>query len=173
MRLIASVLTILVVFTSSPLAEDTPKGSAKLQVLDRFVGTWDMEATVKSTDGEKTAYKLVSTRTWSVAGKVMRIEEPNLNRPELPEYHLLLTYDSKSGDYPGVFMSDPGRGFVTGAWDEKTQTMTFKIEIADGINYAGTQRFIDKDHAEVSGVTTGPGGQVLAEIAMKQARRKK
>jgi len=175
MRLIASVLTVLVISTcpnASP-ADDSPKRSPELQVLDRFVGTWDMEVTVKPANGEKTTFEVVSTRTWSVAGEVLRIEEPNLNRPELREIHLLLTYDSNSGNYLGVFLSVPGRGFVTGTWNENTQTMTSRMESADGIKHTVTQRFIDKDHAEVSVVTRSAHGQVLAEIAMKQTRRKK
>ena len=43
MRLFAMTLTVLASVANSPIlnADDNPKRSPELQVLDRFVGTWD------------------------------------------------------------------------------------------------------------------------------------
>ncbi len=174
MKQIASLLVLLVIFVCPNLAraDGTPKRFPGLQVLDRFVGTWDMQAITETAEGKKTVHKYVSTRTWSIGGKFLRTEEPNLNNPELTEYHLLCTYDPKARNYPGVFMSGLTRSFITGSWDEDTQTMTYEATFPNGYRYTGTLRFVDRDHAEGSGVTTAPAGHIVSRVSLKQTRRR-
>ena len=57
MRLIAIMLTVVTagIVPGILSADDAPKRSPELQVLDRFVGTWDMKFTRKPAEGEKIA----------------------------------------------------------------------------------------------------------------------
>lgn len=176
MRLMAIALTVLA--SASPgaavNADETPKRSAELQVLDRFVGTWDVKFTHKLAEGEKTAYDLVSTRAWSLGGTFIRFEDANnLKIPKLPEFQMLLTYDPDSKNYPGVTMDGPSRGKLTGTWDAKTQTMAFSATLADGSKFASTHRFIGKARAEASGTITSSDGKTIAKMSWNQTRRKK
>ena len=170
MRLIAITLTIVLVttFTAIVKSDDTPKRSPELQVLDRFVGTWDMKVTVKPAGAEGINYDGVSYRKWSQGGQVVVFEEPMPGQ----EFHMPLTYDPKSKAYPGVAMQGVGRTTVTGAWDEKTLTMHFVLEYENKWTYRGTHRFVDKDHAEVKGKVTNAEGKLAMELTMKQTRRK-
>jgi len=174
MKQTASLLALLVISVCPDFAraDGTPKRSPGLQVLDRFVGTWDMQAITETAEGKKTVHKYVSRRTWSIGGKFLRTEEPNLNNPELTEYHLLFTYDSKARNYPGVFMSGLTRSFMTGTWDEDTQTMTYEATFPGGYRYTGTLRFVDQDHAEGSGVTTASAGHIVSRVSLTQTRRR-
>ena len=148
-------------------AEDTPKRSAQLQVLDRFVGTWDIKTTVKPTGGEATTNDDISIRRWSNGGKFVVFDDPNEQELLMP-----ITYDPQSKTYPGVMMVGSDGGRVTGTWDETTQTMHFLIENFNRTTYKGTHRFIRDGYAEATGKITNPADEVLMEISWKQTRRK-
>jgi hypothetical protein len=87
---------------------------------------------------------------------------------------MLLTYDPASKSYPGVLMSGPSRALVDGTWDAETKTMTFTGTFAKGgHSFKFTNRFIDKDHTDSSGVIKNADGAVVLELTQKQTRRKK
>jgi hypothetical protein len=174
MRLIAITLTLLVASTycRAAKADDTAKRSPEMQVLARFVGTWDVKFTSKAAEGEKVAFDLVSTRAWSLGGRFIRFEDANnLRIPEMPEFQMLLTYDPDSNNYPGVTMDGPSRGQLTGTWDEKSQTMAFSATFPDGNKFASTHRFIGKSRAEAAGTITSPDGKIVVEMSWNQTRR--
>ena len=174
MRLIATTLTFLAVTTLASVvkADDAPKRSAELQVLDRFVGTWDIKVTVKPAGDAETTYKAISTRSWSQRGTFIHFDDPNFERPDEPEFQMLLTYDPEARNYPGVMMMGPSRSQITGTWDEMTKMMSFKATLPDGNKLKSTHRFIDENHADPSGVITTPDGKVILELSWKQTRRK-
>jgi Protein of unknown function (DUF1579) len=167
MRLIAITLIVLGAATpSGPTnAGDTPKRSAELQVLDRFVGTWDFKVTAKVPGQKAETHDTVETRKWSGGGGVVLFENATP-----PEFHMALAYDPNTKEYTGILMSGLSRGLLTGTWDEGTQTITFKGAFSDGNKLVSTHRFIDKDHAEHSGVIRAPDGKVVLELFQKQTR---
>ncbi len=165
----AMTLTVLaLVGAGTARAEDKPNRSTELQVLDRFVGTWDLKTTVKATGGEATSNDDVSIRSWSKGGKFVIFDDPNDEELIMP-----MTYDPASKTYPGVMMMGSGRGRVTGRWDARAQTMHLRIENSNGTTYQGTHRFIRDGYAEAAGKITTPTGDVLMELSWKQTRRKK
>lgn len=170
MRLIAITLALLAsVCISRPLcAEDAPKRSAELQVLDRFIGDWETTVTLKTT-GEK--FNTLQSRKWSKEGKFVLSEDLNLTSKK--EAHFLLTYDENAKLYRTCYIEEVNAVILLGTWDEKSQTMSWTAADPNGVKSTGANRFIDKDHVEWSLVVTGPDGKILAEMSGKQARRKK
>jgi hypothetical protein len=151
---------------------EPPKRSPEVQVLDRFVGTWNVKYVVKPAEGAKISYDGVSTRAWSPGGEFVRFEELNSKSPDPREFQMLVTYDSDAKNYPGFFMHGPARGQITGTWDEKTQTMAWSSTLPDGYKIASTHRFIGKSRAEASGTITSPDDKILVELSWNQTRRK-
>jgi hypothetical protein len=175
MRLTLLTLTLLSATPLSGLAfaNDPPDRSSELQVIDRFVGVWDVKVTITPTGGEETTVDSVSHRSWSVGGNFVQFQDPdNLKRPESNEAQVLLTYDSNRKNYPGVWMSGPNRAELTGTWDAKTTTMHWAGKFPDGVTSTGYDRFIGKDRAETSTRVNDADGNVVLRISRVQTRRK-
>ena len=169
MRLIAITLAVLAtVSVLRPLsAEDAPKRSAELQVLDRLIGDWQTEVTVKTT-GEK--FNTTESRRWSKEGKFVLSEDLNLSTKK--EAHFLLTYDPNAKVYRACFIEEADAVLLHGTWDEGTQTMKWVSPDGAGARHAGSSRFIDKDRVDWSLTVTGPDGKVLVDLSGKQTRKK-
>ena len=155
-------------------AQDTKpqKRSAELQVLDRFVGVWDVEVTANPTQGERSTYKALSSRAWSLGGAFIRFEDSSPENAQQPEIQILMTYDPEAENYPGVMMSGVTRSEITGTWDEKSQTMTLTAEFPGGNRLISKHRFVGEDRAEPKGAITTSDGTVLVELSWTQTRRK-
>lgn len=175
LALFTAALFTAALLSSATSGDDTPKRSAELQVLDRFVGTWDFVVTNKPAGGETVTGKTFETRTWSLGGKFVQFENPQTEQPDQPEFQMLVTYDPAAKTYPGFLMSGPSRAIVTGTWDQASQTMTFRGSFSDnsGVTFVFTNRFSDADHCEASGVIKDAAGNVIVEQIQKQTRRKK
>ncbi len=173
MRMIPMTLALVMASTwaVAARADETTNRSAELQVLERFVGAWDVEATLAPKGGQETRHKTVSSRAWSLGGKFIRFDDPNRESPERVEFQMLLTYDPEAKNYPGIAMSGPSRFFITGTWDAKTQTMSFDAELPDGNKLASTHRFINERQAIASGAIKSPSGEVLLKLSWNQTRR--
>lgn len=168
MRLIAIALTILTfVSLSCVRADDPPQRSAELQVLERFIGSWETTVTNKMT-GEQ--FNTIENRRWSREGKFVLSEDLHLGSKK--EAHFLLTYDPNAKMYRACFVEDSNAVILLGKWEKEAQTMKWSSPERDGIRHTGTMRFIDKDHVEWSMIVASPRGQVLVELSAKQARRK-
>lgn len=166
--IVFSVLTVAVFFTALQ-ADDMPKRSPELQVLERFTGTWEHELTIKPAGAEASTINTVDYRFWSRGETILQFSNPT----DDPEFHMSLTYDPESKTYPGVILVGSTRATVSATWDAKKQTMIFRMKYADGSTYSGEHRFIGKDRAEASGVVKNWYGGVVLELQWKQKRRKK
>lgn len=177
MRKNSLTVTVIAVALCSLTAwgQDAPIRPAELQVLDRFVGTWDLDVTSTPTDGEIITGKTSETRSWTMGGKFVQFENPQTENPDEHEFQMLVTYDSTTKTYPGVMMSGPSRAIVTGTWDQAKQTMTFSGTFSDdsGVKFEYAIRFLNNDHCESSGVIRGSNGTVLVKHVQKQVRRTK
>ena len=175
MRRISMVLTILgaVLFSHSTHADDTTKRSEELQVLDRFVGTWDLHVTVKPAQGDATTEKTSEVRKWSLGGKFVHFENPREDQPDFPEFHMLVTYDPATKTYPGILMSGASRSLVDGNWNQQTKTMRFTGTFANGSKFDFKNQFLENGDIKSSGVITDASGKVVLERSDVQTRRKK
>ena len=159
----------LIAMLATTLSATAQERSAELQVLDRFIGTWDIEFTYQPIGGEEFKAEGVSHRSWSTKGTILRFDDPG--SPDQPELQILMTYDPETGAYPGVMMSGASRGELTGKWDEKTQTMLFSGSLPDGGSFESAHRFVDANHADPKGVFKNADGEVVANVSWKQTRR--
>ena len=103
MRLTSMTLAVLVaaIFAENVNADDAPKRSAELQVLERFIGTWDSVVTNKTT-GEKS--NTIGQRRWSRKGQFVLFEEFDSSTKK--EQHFLLTYDPNGKVYRACFINE-------------------------------------------------------------------
>ena len=154
-------------FSGGATTDDTPQRSPGLQVLERFVGTWDQRMINKTTAEESTS---VEIREWSLEGEFILFEGIQ-HSDGGPESLMLITYDSNANVYPACVMIGPARSRLTGTWDQQTQTMEWNATDLAGNKTAGNHRFVDSGHAEWSLVVTAPGGEVVADLSGKQTRR--
>lgn len=169
MRLISIALTVLITLSVlGPVnAEDTPKRSAELQVLDRYIGDWETVITDKGTGKKLTS---IESRKWSRGGKFVLAEDQDKSTKK--EAHFLITYDPKGKQYRACYINDEFTVPLLGTWDEKAQTMTWKsADVA--FKQDAVDRFIDKDNVEWTLTVTSPEGKVVLDLSAKQVRRKK
>lgn len=168
MRFLIALGLCTILNIARPLtADDGPKKSDELQVLDRYIGSWETEVTVKGTGD---TFKTKETRKWSKAGNFVISEDKNLTTQK--EAHFLMTYDPSAKKYRACYIDEATAVILLGTWNEETQTM--KWENAEGSPSKSniTDRFLDKDHREWSMAVTGPDGEVFVELSAKQARSK-
>jgi hypothetical protein len=169
MRLLSIMFAVLATASvPAPLsADDAPKRSAELQVLDRFIGDWEDAITVKTTGQQ---YNAVESRKWSPLGEFVLSEDQNLSTKK--EAHFLITYDPNAKVYRACFIESASAALFLGTWDNKAQTMKWTSPAEVSVKFTGAHRFIDKDHAEWSITVTGADGTVFVEMSGKQSRRK-
>lgn len=153
-------------------AEDAPKRSTELEVLDRFVGIWDVKATIKPVGGKEMTMTFISRRSWTLGGTFVHFQDTGHSHPRAPEFQLLWTYDPVAKNYPAVLMDGPHSTRLIGTWDEKTKTMHWKGKMGNGVTGEGHHRFIGKDRAEASGVFRNPEGEIVTETSWAHSRRK-
>jgi hypothetical protein len=170
MRLITMTLSVLATatFAGNMNADDTPKRSAELQVLERFIGTWDTVLTNKNT-GKKS--NTIERRKWSRKGHFILSEDFDSSANK--EAHFLITYDTKGKLYRGCWINENITSTLLGTWDEENDSMKWDGTDSFGNKLATTHRFITKDRVEWSTVVTNPDGKVVFEADAKQTRRKK
>lgn len=171
MRLIAITFSVLAVTQGfhPAKADEAPKRSAELQVLERFVGTW--KGVTKFKAGERSGTETgILTRKWSRGGKGDFLLEEGTAQPGNRDLHGVWTYDPDGATYRATFMGHNYALICDSTWDDETQTMTFRI--TDHAGNSGTSRhwFNDEDHAEWSAVIKNPDGEVVYEGSSKQTR---
>jgi hypothetical protein len=168
MRRIAITLAVLTVVAIRCVnAGDPTNRSVELQVLDRFIGSWESVFTIKAT-GEK--FNTIENRRWSKEGKFVLSEDLNLSSKK--EAHFLMTYDPNAKAYRACFIEEGNAVVLLGTWDKDAQVMKWAGPDGAGAKHTGATRFIDKDHVELSMLVVGPDGKVLVELSAKQTRRK-
>src|SRR4051812_27033631 len=96
-------------------ADDPPKRTAELKVLDRYLGQWDVVVAVKGTDEKSVS---VESRKWSQQGTF--ILSDNQDAATKSESHFLMTYDAKNKQYRSCFIGEDSTVPLSGNWDEKT-----------------------------------------------------
>jgi len=169
MRLIVFLLVAVgaVCGPGSSAADDAPKRSAELQVLDRCIGDWDVVAAATGTDTKSNS---IERRTWSRQGTFLLSENEDLTTTK--ESHYLITYDPKGKQYRCCFISEEFTVPLLGTWDENTQTMHWRSSDV-AFKHDAVSRFLDKDTVQFRMTVTSPEGKVVLDLSAKQTRRKK
>jgi hypothetical protein len=171
-----------IVLTSSAVA-DGPQGPSKdvpeLQVLNHWVGTWDVELAVKpNADLPKGGRaKGTAAAAWVLDGRFLQQTSASEAGEGLPAMQVttLMTYDPRKKVYRNwAFFST---GFVSeseGTWDEKSRTMTSTSRDAESGTATTIKATFAEDGTETwSIVTRDREGKAVNETTGKNTRRKK
>jgi len=104
----------------------------EMKVLERLVGTWEVETIVKVPE-ETGSDKLVVKREMVLGGRFVQ-EMGGSDDKGKPNFMGMYTYDSNRKTYRRWFFLSGG--FYTegtGTWDESSQTFTFTNRLPEGV----------------------------------------
>ena len=157
-------------------AQDTADAEARspeLQVLERFVGSWEETVDLKPAGWvpQRATITATGTRRWILNGTM--IENRGVWSPNRDEFLHLTSYDPARREYRQLYFDKnttvPQE--YRGTWDEATQTFTFKASLADGVTGTSTQKFSDKDTFTWTLLAKDPTGKVMLDMQGKCVRK--
>jgi hypothetical protein len=172
-RIRAIALLLAISFPGQQTSAAEPGKPPELKVLERFVGTWDVEAITKPTVWTPTEkrekcveYNELVLDGWflhgsskSVDGKISAI--------------VMNTYDPVRKEYrirrftPGGLCDE-----LTGQWDEAASTLTVRGDLGHGITLTAAFHLTDEDHREYHVVAKDGDGKVYFDVQATVTRRK-
>lgn len=149
-------------------AQDDFKQTKEWKALNRFVGTWDNQATV--TVPELKQVRQTPTAAWILGDRFVQMTEKAADG----EMMYLLTYDqTRRAIRFWLFSSSGFASTATGSWDEATSTLTLKADDQPpGASGTYTDRFTDDDHHEWRWLFKDANGKVVFEASGKATRLK-
>ena len=160
-------------FVWTSLRADDEKASklpAELQAFTDMIGEWDEELTNK-TSGRKT--KSITKKAWAIGGKFIRMD--GVWNPGKTEFHSLLAFDAMTNTYRTWYFDSEGtmpRSPMTGDWDAKARTLSWKSTDENGIRTVGVTTVVDKDNHHWTMKVADKDGNTLAELEGVNKRRK-
>src|SRR5262249_6842210 len=147
---------------------------AELKVLDRLDGKWRYEWESKPTEGDPKGSKGsgTSTNEWILDGWFQQRKGKGDN--PLHEIVELWTYDVQTKTYRarGLMPPSPHHYEGTGAWDETSNTLSYKGKGPGDVTFVSTMRFIDKDNWEATRVARDAAGKLVQDTLFKLTRLK-
>jgi len=171
-----SLASLQVILISGFACAQTPKAvkSPELQVLERFIGSWEetVEQKRAAWTPEPSTKKITSMRKWILYGKM--IENKGTWSPDKVEFLHLMTYDPKRKEYRQWYFdaNNPASlGEDRGQWDERTQTLTWTGKLDDEVTTQTIERFKDKDNFTWTMVAKDRSGQVVLDMEAKVRRK--
>ena len=194
MGIVAAVFAFtfaLGIFGARPVraADDASRDRpAEFAVLDRWLGDWDLELTVKPSrqnPGRTAIYK--SSVRWTLNDRFLRCEGQGEgmdgDKKMAQSFMWNITFDKQAGKYTSATfwanVTEGTRGFWgggklgVGTWDEKEQMMTIRTEDkASGLVTISVTQWIDKDTHRWAESTTDRNGNVVLEMSGGGKRRK-
>jgi hypothetical protein len=181
-RLLGGVLGLLVALSIGPSvpAANEPKENLpipkppQLKVLEKFVGTWNIESLAKPTEAvpRETRSKGVLTSEWTLDGWFLR--STSKTEPGSISVMQLISYNSGRKEYY-TWLFD-SMGFISemeGQWDEDTDTLTWKAEPAENVTTTQKIHFVNKDTIEWTLITKDKDGKIYLNVSGKMTRKKK
>lgn len=145
--------------------------SPETMVLDRWSGAWHTQVLFKASVWFPLGKRQAETRVvnWILAGQ---FQEATIRSAE-HESRDIQRYDQQNKTYQRWnFDSHGGAGFWVGTWDEKTQTMTWKLDLGT-IKGSMTDRFAGADTYETKVILKNPEGAILLDVVAQHTRVKK
>ena len=175
MKLLVNLVAAVAVISSSTIghADEPSAKPPELQVLDRYVGTWDEIVEFKPAvwTPEKSTSSTTTTRKWILNGTM--IENKGAWTPQAEFLHLM-TFDKSKNEYRQWYYDKdnlvPQESH--GKWDAATQTFTFTGTLGDGIRTSSQQRFVDKDHLTWTMIAKDSDGKVVLDMEGNCVRKK-
>lgn len=171
---IKSTIGLLVAISAAvAVGGEQPPKPPELEVLKRFVGTWDSKVVMKPA-------------VWTP--KEVQLEAIEVNEMTLDGWFLHGASKTSDGKTHAILMSTydpakkkfriwrftPGRACeeLTAEWNETTSTLTIVSDLGHGITSTAAFHLIDKDHREYHVVAKDSDGKVYLDYQGTVARRK-
>jgi hypothetical protein len=152
-------------------ADKGPARPAELKVLDRLIGSWEWETVSKPAvwTPEEVKAKGTLTREWVLNDRFVMEKGGTKDSPNW----CMFTFDEQRKTYRfWIFTSTGNTMEFAGQWDEKSETMTWKCDLGNGITSSGPQHFIDKDNLEFHAVAKDKEGKIYHDLMGKIKRKK-
>lgn len=160
--------------TTLAQAEEPMAKSAELQVLDRYIGTWEETTEFKPAliTPERAILTTTTTRRWILNGQM--IENKGAWMPGDTEFLHLMTYDSNRKEYHQWYYDKNNLTpqLSQGKWDAATQTFTFMGTIGEDIQSTSQQHFLNKDTFTWTMMAKNKAGKVVLDMEGKCVRKK-
>jgi hypothetical protein len=173
MRTRITIALLIAVSAAAAFGGEGPAKPPELKVLERFVGTWDVESVSKPAvwTPKEVREKFVEVRElvldgWFLEGKARAADR------KAGHFSWMMTYDVARKEYRiWLFVTGGFSSQWSGEWDEATKTLSMTGDAGNGVTYKGTTHFIDKDHYEFRLMVTDGDGKVYQDLKNTLTRR--
>ncbi len=167
-----AALILAVLMHADVRGQDSSAPPPEMKALEKLIGTWDHEQTVKVPKETRSTNFVVKGEL--VLGSRFLQEQAGSDDKGKPTGTGMYTYDSNRKTYRyWFFHSSGGYWESTGNWDESSQTFTFKGGVGAGdATMTATMRFSDEATLVYSLVIKDPGGKVNYHMEGKAVRQK-
>jgi hypothetical protein len=154
------------------VGQPLPKDIPELKVLQRWVGKWQVDVTIKKgplyPKGVSTKGAAQNTE-WVLGGRYIQL---NFQK-DLYQQTYLITYDLNQKAYRQWLFDSAGQAIeFTGKWNETTQTMTWTGQEKGKGFYKVHVKFHGPDDYDSHAVITDTNGQVLVDQYALAKRQK-
>lgn len=156
-----------------PAESSADKLPAQLDVLQRFAGEWETETLLRRPGPpvREVATKGKATCRATLGGRYLEFRAETI--PTGDADFQVMTFDEPTGVYrQWVFSSDGYRHEATGAWNAKTNTMTWQGK-TDGGEFVIEDRWASPDRLQWNLVRKDANGKVVQTIAGTVSRARK
>ena len=146
-----------VAIVSSTLAAQAEEPSARLKVLDRFVGTWHGTVVLTDANGKETTTEDDATMRWVLGNSYIEDKIGDT-------LYGLWTYDKDEELYRcWYFMPGTHKPAVFAMkWDAAKTSFSGEADLGNGVMMTTSHNFIGDDKFEWSAVVKDASGKVLA-----------
>ena len=155
-------------------AQEVPPKHDNLKLLERFVGAWDEEMTIKQSPWNPEAKSGAGSITakWTLDGRFLEIRSSS--KLDGTQGLSIMGHDMNTDSLRGWFFHSYGFNHVsTGTWDEKTKTLSWTGDMGNGMKITSSDKFTDDDHFEWQFQIKDGNGQVMYDMTGKAKRQKK
>ncbi|MBC8872541.1 MAG: protein kinase [Planctomycetes bacterium] len=151
--------------------QDASAPPPEMKALQKLVGTWNVEQTVKVPE-EGRSEKLVVKRELALGGRFVH-EMGGFDNKGKPNFVGMYTYDTNRRAYRyWLFVSEGVCIESTGTWNERSQTFNFTNRPDWGGTGVITLRFADETTFAVSIISRDPRGKTSYHLEAKSVRQK-
>ena len=162
----------LVSLTSLHSEPTTPPVPPETKILEKLVGTWETEATVKVAEWTPKEVKATGSIKceWTLGGRFVQGKGIDSVTPEVQTHW---TYDANKKAYRLWFFNSAGAVVEwAGDWKPESKSLVLKQSMDNGIIDTFTARFADANTIEFTSEAKGKDGKIYFAFEGKWTRRK-
>lgn len=170
-----TIISLLIFANAAVVLGDEGPPTSKppqLEVLERFVGTWDCKVIMKPSLWTPKEVRARTVEVNELALDGWFLQGASKDRDGKTNAILMNTYDPVQKKYRiWRFVSGGSCEELVGQWDEATTTLTITTNLGHGITSRATFHVIDKDHREYHVSAKDDDGNVYLDIHGTLTRR--